>query len=104
MAAEFSYTIEGSQLHCKLGGVLDTLAIQQLQSDVQPLLDNADKHIVIDCSTLEFISSSGLRLLLQIRKATIEKKGDVVIEGLSDVIYQVFVVTNFYKFFTFSNQ
>lgn len=101
--ADFSYSIEGGEVLCKLSGVLDTLAVQKLQKEIQPILDNADKKIIIDCSSLEFISSSGLRLLLQIRKTTIEKKGDVLIKDLSDVIYKVFVVTNFHKFFTFSN-
>ena len=98
----FTHNIEDKEVKCVLGGHLDTMAAKTMANDIQPLLDNADKKITIDCSTLEFISSSGLRLLLAIRKETIAKGGDVVILGLSDVIKKVFVITGFSGFFTFA--
>ena len=85
-----------------LTGRLDTAASQQFAADIQPLLDNADKHIVLDCENLEFISSSGLRLFLSLRKATIAKGGDVTIKGVSDEIKQVFTITGFYSLFKFA--
>lgn len=84
-----------------LEGRLDTAASQQFAADMMPLLDNADKHIVLDCSKLEFISSSGLRLFLSLRKATIAKGGDVTITGVSTEIKQVFTITGFYSLFIF---
>ncbi|SRR5574344_1479502 len=84
-----------------LEGRLDTAASQQFAADMMPLLDNADKHIVLDCSKLEFISSSGLRLFLSLRKATIAKGGDVTIIGVSAEIRQVFTITGFYSLFVF---
>ena len=69
---------------------------------MQPLMDGADKHIVLDCSKLEFISSSGLRLFLMLRKATIAKGGDVTITGVSPEIKQVFTITGFYSLFHFA--
>lgn len=85
-----------------LTGRLDTAASQQFASDIEPLLDNADKHIVLDCNALEFISSSGLRLFLSLRKATIAKGGDVTIIGVSEEIKQVFTITGFYSLFKFA--
>lgn len=85
-----------------LSGRLDTAASQQFSSDMEPLMDNADKHIVLDCSALEFISSSGLRLFLSLRKATIAKGGDVTITGVSADIKQVFTITGFYSLFKFA--
>jgi len=84
-----------------LEGRLDTSASQKFAVDMAPLLDNADKHIVLDCSKLEFISSSGLRLFLSLRKATIAKGGDVTIVGVSPEIKQVFTITGFYSLFIF---
>lgn len=84
-----------------LAGRLDTAASRQFSEDMQPLMDNADKHIVLDCNALEFISSSGLRLFLSLRKATIAKGGDVTIVGVSDEIRQVFTITGFYSLFRF---
>ena len=84
-----------------LEGRLDTAASQQFATDMMPLLDNADKHIILDCEKLEFISSSGLRLFLSLRKATISKGGDVTIKGVTPEIKQVFTITGFYSLFTF---
>ena len=84
-----------------LEGRLDTAASQQFAADMMPLLDNADKHIILNCEKLEFISSSGLRLFLSLRKATISKRGDVTITGVSPEIKQVFTITGFYSLFIF---
>lgn len=84
-----------------LEGRLDTAASQQFAADMMPLLDNADQHVVLDCTKLEFISSSGLRLFLSLRKATIAKGGDVTIVGVTPEIKQVFTITGFYSLFIF---
>ena len=84
-----------------LEGRLDTAASQQFATDMMPLLDNADKHIILDCEKLEFISSSGLRLFLSLCKATISKGGDVTIKGVTPEIKQVFTITGFYSLFIF---
>ena len=80
-------------------GRLDTPAAVQAQQEIVPLLDNADKEIVLDCSALEYISSSGLRLLLTIRKEAAAKGGKVVIRHISDDIKSVFMMTGFYNLF-----
>lgn len=84
-----------------LTGRLDTLASTDFARDMQPLLDAADKHIVLDCNNLEFISSSGLRLFLSLRKETIAKGGDVTITGVNGEIRSVFMLTGFYSLFKF---
>ncbi|MBQ9362366.1 MAG: STAS domain-containing protein [Bacteroidaceae bacterium] len=84
-----------------LDGRLDTAAAVQFAQDMQPLFDNADKHIVLDCEKMEFISSSGLRLFLSLRKATLEKGGDVTITNISPTVKQVFTITGFFSLFKF---
>lgn len=85
-----------------LDGRLDTAAAQKFAADIEPLMENADKHIVLDCEKLEFISSSGLRIFLSLRKATIAKGGDVTITKVSDDVKQVFTITGFYSLFKFA--
>lgn len=85
----------------ELEGRLDTAASQQFATEMAPLLENADKEIVLDCKKMEFISSSGLRLFLSLRKATIARGGNVTIIGVSSEIKQVFQITGFHSLFTF---
>ncbi len=93
--------VEGNAVIATLVGRLDTASAVQFARDMEPLLDNADKEITLDCSGLEFISSSGLRHLLTLRKATIAKGGRVVIKAVSNDIKQVFTITGFYSLFDF---
>lgn len=49
----------------EMAGRLDTPAAVQAAKDFQPLMDHADKEITLDCTQLDYISSSGLRLFPQ---------------------------------------
>ena len=84
-----------------LCGRLDTAAAAQFEQDIEPLKQNADKLIVLDLSQLEFISSSGLRHLLSLRKATMTLGGNVTLKHVSNDIMQVFTLTGFNNLFTF---
>lgn len=89
---------EGTMTACLIGR-LDTPASVEVSREIQPLLDNADKTIVLDCSEMSYISSSGLRIFLTVRKAAASKGGRVVIKGLSSEIRQVFMMTGFLQLF-----
>ncbi|MGN0067568.1 MAG: STAS domain-containing protein [Bacteroides sp.] len=92
----------GAEVKGILIGRLDTAASAQFATNMQPLIDRADKHILLDCSQLEFISSSGLRLFLTLRKATIAAHGDVTIMGMNNEVKQVFTLTGFLSLFKFA--
>ena len=68
---ELKINNQENEIQAVLTGRLDTVASTQFATDMKPLLDNADKTIVLNCERLEFISSSGLRLFLTLRKATL---------------------------------
>ena len=82
-----------------VSGRLDTPSAVSAQQEITPLLENADKEIILDCSNLEYISSSGLRLLLTIRKAAAAKGGKVIVKDINDDIKKVFMMTGFYNLF-----
>jgi anti-sigma B factor antagonist len=82
-----------------VSGRLDTPAAVKAQQEIGPLLENADKEITLDCSELEYISSSGLRLFLTIRKEAAAKGGKVIIEHINDEIKKVFMMTGFFNLF-----
>lgn len=98
---ELQITQNSDSVQGKLIGRLDTAASAQFARDMQPLMDNADKHVILDCEGLEFISSSGLRLFLSLRKESIAKGGDVTIRNVSPEVKQVFTITGFFSLFNF---
>lgn len=96
---EVQITESEGMMTARLAGRLDTPAAVGVSHDIQPLLDNAGKTLVLDCSEMTYISSSGLRIFLTLRKAAAEKGGKVVIRGLSSEIRQVFMMTGFLQLF-----
>ncbi len=84
-------------------GRLDTPAAVKAQQEITPLLESADKTIILDCTNLEYISSSGLRLFLTIRKETGAKGGKVIIENINEELRKVFMMTGFFNLFEIRN-
>ena len=83
----------------EFNGRLDTPAAISAQQNITPLMENADKGITLDCTNLEYISSSGLRLFLALRKETSLKGGKVIIKNINDEIKKVFMMTGFFNLF-----
>jgi anti-sigma B factor antagonist len=84
-------------------GRLDTPAAVKAQQEIGPLLENADKEIILDCTNLEYISSSGLRLFLTVRKEASVKGGKVIIQNINEEIRKVFMMTGFFNLFDIRN-
>lgn len=82
-----------------LNGRLDTAAAADMAPQFNTLCENADKEITLDFTGLEYISSSGLRLLIGLRKESAAKGGKVIIEKINDSIRNVFTMTGFYSLF-----
>ena len=82
-------------------GRLDTAAAPQTEKEVQVLTDCEGHDIILDCSQLEYISSSGLRIFLAILKNAKPKQSHVYIRGLNDDLRQVFAITGFTNLFEF---
>lgn len=84
-----------------LSGELDTAAAQETEKALQPLLESKGKDIVIDCTSLEYISSSGLRVLLSILKQADSVGSKVTLKNVNDVIRDVMELTGFITLFHF---
>ena len=87
------------KLVATLIGELDTAAAPETEKALQPLWDSKGKDIVIDCTELEYIASSGLRLLLGILKQAQEVGSRVVLKNVNDVVKDVLDLTGFVALF-----
>ena len=96
-------TEENEGMKAVFEGRLDTPTAVKAQQEITPLLENADKTIILDCTNLQYISSSGLRLFLTIRKETSAKGGKVIIENINEEIRKVFMMTGFFNLFEIRN-
>lgn len=82
-----------------LSGRLDTPAAQDAAPEMNALKEDAAGAIILDCTDLSYISSSGLRLFLVLRKEATEKGGKVIVRNISDSIRSVFMMTGFLNLF-----
>lgn len=89
----------GNQLVAFFSGRLDTAAAVQTSEEVKPLLEAANKEIILDCTELEYISSSGLRIFLSIRKEAAAHGSKVIVRNINADIRQVFMMTGFVSLF-----
>jgi anti-sigma B factor antagonist len=78
----------------ELNGELDEQSAPQAQTSILPLATPGCK-IVLDMSKVTFMSSAGLRLLLQVYRAIAGKGGKVVLVGLSDNLADTMSITGF---------
>ena len=90
---------DGNEVIARLKGRLDTAAAAEIMPYIQVLAEQADKHIVLDCTELEYISSSGLRLFLTLRKESAAKGGKLQVRNINADIRQVVMMTGFISLF-----
>jgi anti-anti-sigma factor len=82
-------------------GEMDTVAATEAEEVLKPLYTSDGKDVVIDCNGLEYIASSGLRILLGILKAAKASGSKVTLRGVNDDIKNVFKLTGFINIFEF---
>ena len=92
-------TESGNQLIAAFSGRLDTAAAILTAEAVKPLLEAENKEIILDCTQLEYISSSGLRIFLSIRKEAAAHSSKVIVRNINADIRQVFMMTGFISLF-----
>ena len=89
------------KLVATLIGELDTAAAAETEKALMPLLNSDGKDIIIDCTGLEYIASSGLRLLLGVLKKAQDVGSHVVLKNVNDVVKDVLELTGFVSIFDF---
>lgn len=82
-----------------LEGELDTAAAVDVEKTLQPLYSTSGKDVIIDCEGLEYIASSGLRILISILKGAKAGGSKVVLRNMNEDIKSVFKLTGFINIF-----
>lgn len=92
--------IEGKYI-ATLEGEMDTAAAVEAEEVLKPLYNSGGKDVIIECRGLEYIASSGLRILLGILKGAKASGSRVVMRNVNDDIKNVFKLTGFINIFEF---
>jgi len=82
-----------------LEGEMDTAAAIDAEEVLKPLYTSDGKDVLIDCKGLEYIASSGLRILLGIVKGVRTTGNKVILRDVSKEINNILKLTGFINFF-----
>jgi anti-anti-sigma factor len=80
-------------------GRLDTTNYTLLEKKFMDLIDSNQDKILVECSKMDYISSSGLRILLMGLKKITSMKGKFALCGLQENIYEIFEISGFTSIF-----
>ena len=84
-----------------LKGELDTAAAVEVEQVLKPLYKGDGRDVIIECEELEYIASSGLRILISILKGAKMSGSKVIMRNMNDDIKNVFKLTGFINLFEF---
>ncbi len=90
---EIEQTKDGNTLTLKLLGRLDTTTAPLLEDTMNNSLKDVEK-LVLDFKQLEYVSSAGLRVLLNAQK-TMNKQGTMVLKNVCPDVNEVLEITGF---------
>ncbi len=90
---EIQQTKEANTLTLKLSGRLDTTTAPLLENTVNESLKGVEK-LILDFKDLEYVSSAGLRVLLNAQKI-MNKQGTMVVKNVCADVNEVLEITGF---------
>ena len=86
---------DGNTVTMRLEGWLDVMASPLLEQAIDRLPPDVTK-LIIDCSELDYVSSSGLRAFLLAHKKMSGKEG-LVLKGVNDDVRDILDISGFLK-------
>ncbi len=84
----------------RLYGEVDIYNADSLKSELHSLIDEKKADIVLDCTSLKYIDSTGLGVLVSALKKVKEAEKQIRIISLKPYIAKIFTLTGLDKIFT----
>jgi len=89
---------EGDILNVRLEGRLDSSTASRLDEEVRSELHDI-KKLVMNFEKTEYISSSGIRVILSFHKELTGNGGELIIRKPTKLVFEVFSLTGFADIF-----
>ena len=90
-------TKEGDIVVLKISGQLTSVTSPELETAINGVLET-ESNLVLDFADLDFLASSGLRVILSTQKRINAKDGALVIRNVNKVVMEVFEMTGLRDF------
>ena len=83
----------------EIKGRLDSKTTADLEQKVLGLLDSNTQRLLVDMAELDYINSSGLRVLVMAYQRLKKSGGKLAISGTKDYIMEVFEIAGYHRLF-----
>jgi len=83
-----------------VSGKVDAVTSKDLETALTGLIDKNKKFLVIDMEKVEFLSSSGLRVLMASLNKLKRRDGDLLLAAVQPFVKDVFFLTGANRFFS----
>ncbi len=83
-----------------ISGKIDAVTSKDLESALTEFLDQNKKFLIVNMEKVEFLSSSGLRVLMASLNKLKHKDGDLRLAALQPFVRDVFFMTGANRFFS----
>lgn len=90
--------LEETKLTIYLEGRFDTASSPMLEEELKDSISELTE-LIFDFEKVEYISSSGLRIILSAQKV-MNKQGTMIVRHVNDVVMEVFEITGFVDILT----
>jgi anti-anti-sigma factor len=87
-----------------LGGRMDAYSSNDVERQLNSLIDANEVKIILNLTALEYISSSGLRVLLAALKKSRKESGDLRLSAMRPSVKEVFDIAGFTQLFQTFNE
>ena len=80
-----------------IAGSIDAVTADQITGCIDERISSGEKHLLLDLSEVEFMSSAGLRVILSALKETRQQGGDLYLAGAQGGVDRVLKMSGFSK-------
>lgn len=84
---------------CNATGRIDSMTAPEIQGELNKLILEGERLLVINLAAVTYISSAGLRVFLTLQKQLKKAGGELVFFGVADQVKEVFTLSAFDKVF-----
>ena len=89
---------EDGKLSVKVEGKIDTVTAPLFAAELQ--LDGV-QDVTVDLAAVEYVSSAGLRVFLNVQKALLAAGGRLTVSGANESVRRIFTITGFARIIRF---
>lgn len=88
---------DGATALLELEGEIDLPATLRLEVDVDELLEDGVRDVVLDLSAVTFIDSTGLSFLLQVRRRCLTLEGSMTLPAVSPAVFRLLRIVGLHR-------